>query len=110
MPQGAVLKFACSANNCTFAVAFYRLRAAKRCSQVLSHPNSKRLQVVHEAGNLLDIASGERVVNDGDHRPTSLRRLGRRATLVEDLLNREDMFSDCDFMHDLELAVRVPRN
>src|ERR1700685_253303 len=102
-----MLKLACSANNCAFAVAFDCLRAAERGSQILSHRKPKRLQVVHEAGDLFDITPGEGVVNDGDDRTTLERGFGGRAAFVKDLFDSDDSFSDCNLRHELELAVRI---
>ena len=100
VPKRTVFELAGCPDDGALAVAFDHLRvAAKRIDQPLRHLDAKRLQIVHQSGDLLHIAAGERIFDHCRHRGPPARDGGRWATLVQDLLDYGDVFANLDGCH-----------
>ena len=102
------------ADDRALAVALDRLGvAAERGDQRFGHVEAERLQVVGEADDLLDIAAGERVPDDGEDRGAAIGGSRHRAAFVEDLLDHGDALAKFNRRHGApllhcELAAGTP--
>ena len=104
MPQRAVFQFSADADNGALAIAVDGGRvAAQRRDQPVGQVEAQRLQVVHEAHDVFDIATGERVGDHGGGSGAVARRGWRRAALVADLLDGDDDLADLDLRHGRQL-------
>ena len=78
VPQGAVLELAGGADDGALAVALDDFGiAAQRGDQRSRHLEAQRFEVVHEAGDVVDVVAGEGIVDHREHRGAAQRR-GRR--------------------------------
>src|SRR5271169_5342667 len=102
---------AAGADDRAFAIALNRLGiAAERADQRLRHLEPKRLQIIREADDVDDIATGEGILDDGQDRASAVRRSGLRAALVEDVLDCDDAFANLNGGHGGSLScVPSPR-
>ena len=66
MPERAVLELAGAPDDGALAIAFNRGGlAAERGDKIARHRETERLEVLHEEGDLLHIASGEGIADHG---------------------------------------------
>ena len=101
MPKGAVLKFSGSADYCAFAVAFDGFRVStQRGNEGECHFEAEGLEVIHEAGDLLHVRTGEWIVDDGEGSGAAQWKGRARAAFVEYFFDRREQFSNLNFRHE----------
>ena len=101
VPQSAMLKFTCRADNGSVAVTLDHLRiSAQRGDEGARHFQTQRLQIIHESRNVFHVRARERIVDNGQ-RGGAAQRYGRdRTALVEDFLDRHQLFANSNFRHE----------
>jgi hypothetical protein len=95
-----MLDLARRADDRALAIALDRFGvAAERGDQRVRHVETERLQIVGEADDLLDIATGEGVSDDGKDRSATIGRFRNGSTFMEDLLNQGDLLANLNRRH-----------
>src|SRR5258708_4917627 len=95
MPERAMLQFARNADDGALAVAVDLFDVAAECrDQAVGEQQAEWLQIVHGALQILDIASGEWVLDHGHGRGTPARHFGDRSALVKDLFAQDRDLAD----------------
>src|ERR1700741_352484 len=112
VPQRAMLQFAGLANDGALALAFHGLGvAAERRNERFRHVEPERVQIFHEARDLLDISTGEGIANHSERRSPPQRLPGSGTTFMENLFYHDDAFSHFHFRHESgSLTYRVARS
>jgi hypothetical protein len=95
-----VFDLAVLAHNGALAIAFDAFgRHAHRVDQLLRHRHAKRLEVIHERLNVLNIASGIGVLDHLDDETAPVRLAGHGTAFVENVLHADQRLSDLHLRH-----------
>ena len=95
-----MLKFARRADNCALAVAFDDFRiSAQAGHQRTCHFEAKRLEIIHECGDLQHVGTCERIANDSHYGGAAQRYRRTRTSIMKDFLDHRELFSDLDLRH-----------
>jgi len=81
--------------------AYYGVSAA--LSMGTDETEAERLQVIGEADDLLDVAAGEGVLDDGENRCAAIGDFRHKAAFVEDRLDHGDALAKLNRRHDAPL-------
>src|SRR5207302_6682045 len=107
MPQGAMLKFARRADNCALAVAFDEFWISAQAGyQRTCHFEAKRLEIIHESGNLRHVGTCERIANDSQYGGAAQRYRHTRTSLMKDFLDCREQLSNPDLRHVRDSRIR----
>src|SRR5712691_11945224 len=101
VPQGSMLEFAGSTDDRSLAVAFDDLSVSTQCGdQGARHFEAEGLEVVHEAGDLLHVGTGERIMDNRERGGAAQWDWRGRAALMENFFHRRQLFSNLHFRHE----------
>lgn len=97
-----MFQLAAAADHGPLAITFDRGSiTAKRIDKFARHLQPERLQVLHERLDILDIAAGIRIGDDGENNTALDRIAAHRPALVKNLLDLHDHFPDDHVWHRL---------
>ena len=100
VPQRGVFEFTAASDDAALAVALHQGRiSAEGREQLARHGQAQRLQVVHKSLDVLDVAAGEGIGDDGDNSGAARGRIPRRAAIMKDLLYLQHQLAQQDLGH-----------